>query len=223
MAVAIGLSLRGLTKAAAEVNLCRAEEVKPKVAPAKEAFEFTPEVRQAVFRAVVLSCIGLLAAHLAMYPSIARKNKHLELVKSLRPKIGLPISSLPYSKLEQTRDDLKNKLSALNLIIDKRISWTAKLNELPKLIPPGVWLTNLSFNQKILKDNKVIRSVTLRGIAYYENPGRGIEVITALVSGLNENKEFSRGFKEIKLDSMTSAQLEGMTVKDFTISCSFKE
>lgn len=220
MAVACGLGLRGLTKVAAEVNLCRVHEVEPRVVIRKEAVKFTPEIRQAVFRAVVLSCVGLLALHLAMLPGLNQKRQELSQQISLRPKIELPISSFSYTQLEKQKQELEDRLSNLSLIIDKRIFWTSKLDQLPKIIPPGLWLTDLAVAEKLLKGDRVSRSLTIKGVAYHEDPVQEIGVITKFVSRLKENNAFAQGFTEIKLDSMASAQLKEMPVKNFAISCS---
>ncbi|MBL7085391.1 MAG: pilus assembly protein PilM [Candidatus Omnitrophica bacterium] len=219
MAVAVGLALRGLTKAATEVDLYQVHEVKPEAVTVKEDLRFSAKLRQAVFRAVALSCAGLLILHLVMYRRIAEENKKLERVISLRPKITLPIASFSYPELEKVKKELENKLSILNLIVDNRIFWTNKFNELPKAIPPGVWLTELSISDKLAGGNKVSRSLVIKGVAYHEDPVQEIGRVTKFVSNLKDSEVFSRGFKEIELSSMKSGELKKMPVKDFVISC----
>ena len=219
MAVAIGLALRGRMLAPTEVNLYQVREVKPEVLPTKPGLEFTPELRQAVFRAVAISCTGLLILYLVMSHRIAQEKKQLELTISLRPEISLPIGSFSYTEIEKVKKELENKLSTLNLIIDKRVFWTAKFNELPKIIPPGAWLTNLSFTDRLSRDNRIIRSLTIKGMTYHEDSARGMGIVTKFVSNLKKNEKFFQGFTEVRLDSMTSAELKGMPVKNFTISC----
>lgn len=223
MAVAIGLALRGRVLAPTEVNLYQVREVKPEVLPTKRGLGLTPQLRRAVFRAVAISCTGLLILHLAMLRRIGQEKKQLEWTISLKPKIGLDIGSFSYAEIEKVKKELENKLSTLDLIIDKRVFWTAKFNELPKIIPPGMWLTDLSFTDELSRDNRVFRSLTIKGAVYQEDPAQGIETVTGFVSDLKENKNFFQGFTEIKLDSMTSAELKGMPVKNFTISCLFKK
>lgn len=219
MAIAIGLALRGLVKTAADVNLYRIRKVKEKISLRKEVFELTPEMRQALFRAVALSCVGLLILYLVMHHSVSRQEEELERAIDLRPKVSLPIASLSYSKVEKTRKQLEKKLSSLDAIITKRIIWTTKFNELPKIIPPGLWLTNLDFFQKLSKDNKLSWILTIEGAAYHEDAVREIGIITKFVSNLKENKVFSGDFQKIELISMTSGAIEGMPVKMFSISC----
>ena len=219
IAIAIGLALRGLVKTAADVNLYRIREAKLKVPTRKEVFEFTPEVRQAVFRAVALSCIGLLILYLVMQHFVGQEKKKLEQAISLRPKISIPISSFSFSEVEQTRKELTKKVSSLALVIDKRTFWTAKFNELPKMIPPGLWLTELTISESLSKDNKGSRFLSIKGMAYDEDPVREIGIITKFVSNLKENESFFRDFRQIKLDSMTSGEMEGRPVKRFSISC----
>ncbi len=219
MSVAIGLGLRGLSKTIAEVNLYHIREVKPKAAVTKEVFKLTAKTRQVIFRAALLSCVGLVTLHLLMYYRIGEQRKELEKVESLRPKIDLPIESLSYLEMEELRTRLENRLSVLNLIIAKRTFRTNQFNELAKIIPPDIWLTKLSFSEGLSRDNNIIRSLTIRGAAYCKDPVEEIGIVTKFVSNLKENKEFSRAFKEIKLDSVGSEELKGKSVKNFVITC----
>ena len=218
-AVPISLGLRGLVKAEADVNLLREREVKPRIAVKKGGLEFTPELRQAILRAVILSGIGLLTLYLVMLGRLFQEKKQLEEVISLRPKLSLAISSFSYADIEETKKELEKKLSTLDLVIDKRTLWTNKFNELPKIIPHGVWLNNLSITDELSRGNRVSRSLIISGTAYHENPVQEIGLVTKFASGLRENEVFARGFKEITMDGMSSAELSGMQVKKFTISC----
>jgi Tfp pilus assembly PilM family ATPase len=219
IAIAIGLALRGLVKTAADINLYRIRKAERKVPAGKKALEFTPEMRQAVFRAVILSCIGLLILYLAMQHFVGQEKEKLEQAISLRPKISIPISSFSFSEVEQTREELTKKVFSLASIIDERTLWTPKFNELPKMTPPGLWLTELNISESLLKDNKVSRFLSIKGMAYDEDPVREIGMITKFVSNLKENESFSRDFRQIKLDSMASGKMEGRPVKIFSISC----
>lgn len=219
MAVAIGLGLRGLTGAGTKVNLYQVREVKPEVMLAKEALKITPQIRQAIVRALTLSCVGLVIVYLVMQQRLAKENKELDFVLSLRPKIDLPVSTFSYEKLEELKKELEGKLSVFSLIIDNRVFWTDKFNELPKIIPPGMWLTDLSIRDGLSKQNKTDRSFVIKGTAYHEDPVQEIGIVTKFVSNLKESSIFSQGLAQIKLDAMTSAELRKMPVKNFTISC----
>lgn len=223
MVLAIGLALRSLVKGVAEVNLSPfgpvAPTLLPTAKPLRKLFEFTPEIRQAVLHAGALSCIGLLILHLVMSFRVNTEEKELERIVSLRPEISLPADTLTSAAIEKKKEEFKSRLSDLDFIIEKRVFWTTKFNELPKVVPPGVWLRNLSLSDELARGNKFNRSLDIKGTAYHQDPARQIEIVTKLVSNLKENQKFSQGFKEIKLDSMTGAEVGGRAVKNFNISC----
>lgn len=219
MAVAIGLTLRGRTRRVQEVNLLQVRKVEPAVSTAKEFLELTPQIRRAIVRALVVSCIGLMLLYVATYRQVFQKRKELKQKISLRPTVHLPISSFSFSELQDLEKELTEKLSSLVLIIDKRILWTIKFNELSKIIVPGLWLTDLYFSEEITKDNRANRSLNIKGVAYHEDPVQEIGMITKFVSNLKENKGFSDGLGEITLESMASVQLQEKVVKEFSISC----
>jgi len=221
MAIPIALALRGLTKTAVEVNLYQVRKVKPKAAVTKEAFKFTPGLCRTLFRAIAISCIGLLILHMALLRRVTQERRRLGLLISLRPKVDLPVSVFSSARLDEKKKELENKLSTLKLIIVERIFLTDKFNELPKIIPPGVWLTNLSFSDKSSGDGKIARTLNISGVAYHKDSAQEIEIISKFVSNLKGDEAFSRGFKEIKLGAMSSSELKGILVKRFTIACSF--
>jgi Tfp pilus assembly protein PilN len=220
MAVAIGLALHNLTRTATEVNLCRVAGPKPEIVFTKEGLKFTPAIGRAMVRAIMISGIGLLLLHLAMWFPVSQEKRRLGQAISLRPELGLTLGDASYEEMKEIKKELQKKAAVLNVVIDKKIFLTAKFNELPRIIPPGVWLTDLSLNESLFQGKGVKRSLTIRGMAYHQDPMRGIGMVTKFVSNLKENETFSRGFKEIKLDSMTSVELEKKTVKNFAISCS---
>jgi Tfp pilus assembly PilM family ATPase/Tfp pilus assembly protein PilN len=222
MAVAIGLALHNFTNVAPKINLCRTHAAKPKVEITKESFDFTPAVRQVALQAIILSCIGLLILFFTMNQRLVQQRKELERIISLRPKIRLAIATYSYEGIEKVKKELERKLSFLRFIIDKRIFWTDKFSALPKIIPSGAWLTNLSLSERIVDNDKLRRSLTIKGVAYHDDPVQEIGIITKFISSLQENKEFSQGFAEIKLDSMSSAELKEKLVKNFIVSCSGK-
>jgi len=223
MAVALGLALRGMGPAATEVNLYQFREVKPQAAlTAKEVLAFTPEMRQALIRSATLSGIGLAILYLIMLSPIARERKKVKEIMVVRPKISIPVEGFTYSDLEKIEKDLERRLSVLDLLVGKDVFVTDKFNELPKIIPPGIWLTNFSFSDRFTRDGRINRSLTIRGVAYHENPVREIGLVTKFVSNAKANANFAKGFQDIKLSSMTASELKGMPVKDFTISCTTK-
>jgi hypothetical protein len=222
MAVAIGLALRLFHRGIAEVNLIREHrEHKAAKAPvaAREVFQFTPAVRKAAVRAASLSCIGLLIVFFVSYRGIIEEKQKLEQVISARPEISLPIGSFSYERIQQVQLELEQKLRALDLIIDQRVFWTDKLNEIPRLIPEGVWLTNLSFNDEFSQNSGIQRRLTIRGSAYHRNPVQEIAIVTRFAADLKQSQKFARGFAEIQLESMDSAQIQGKPIKNFTIIC----
>lgn len=221
MAVAIGLGLRKLVLAPNEVNLYRVRKVKAEVAPPaskEQVFKFTPELRYTAYRAIKVSCVGLLILYLLMFYRISEQKKELEQIIALRPKVAMDAKGLSYEDIEKARKELQDKVSSLDLLITDRVFWTNKFNELPRIIPPGAWLTDLSFNDRVSK-NKVNRSLTIKGIVHHEDHAQEVRVITNFVSSLKENQNFFEGFEEIELESMDSIEVQGTPVKNFTIIC----
>lgn len=217
--VAIGLALRSFTKAVTGVNLYEVSEAKAKPLAAKELFTFTPEIRRAAFIATGISCASLLLLHLAMFRQVAQERKELKEVIALRPEINLSMDLSSYADMKAARERIEEQLTVLDKVINQRIFLTAKFNELSAAIPENAWLTDLTFSDDLSRDNKIKRSLTIKGVAYHQDPGQVIGIITKLVSKLKDNRDFSQGFTEVKLDSMASTKVGELPAKRFVIIC----
>jgi len=219
MSIAIGLGLRGTARTVSELDLSRPRKPQAKIWVTKWGIEFTPEVGRAIIQATALSCVVLLGLYFLMNYDINKRKEQLEQIVSSGLKLDSARAPLSQAKLEELEQELSKKLHSLASIIDKRTIWTSKFNELPKILPEGAWLTELSCSEQLSKNNKFTRSLKLKGVVYNQDPTQEVGIITNFVSDLKANKEFALGFQAITLDSVTSAEFEGEPVKRFEISC----
>jgi Tfp pilus assembly protein PilN len=216
MGVALGLSLRDIAKDVPGVNLCKSHELKAKMGEVKlESVKLTPEVQKSIKQAIAVAAVVLVGLHIFMYRNTNTERAKLDQVLMARPQVALAVSSLSYEEIESAKLQMDKKLLNLSKIIDRRIFWTEKLNELPKLLPPGVWLVELAIIDEVAQ----AKTLMVKGIAYHEDPVQEIGLITKLVANMRANQAFSRGLNDVTLGPMTSQDLQGMTAKSFSIYC----
>ncbi len=99
-------------------------------------------------------------------------------------------------------------------IIKKRSYLTPLLDALPRIIPKGMWLVNLS-----LKEGKEKTELLLEGTAYLGDADKELGLINTLISDLRANLTFSRYFKEVNLVSTKLDNSRKINVTNFTVSC----
>ena len=138
--------------------------------------------------------------------------KDLQNLINMRPAVSTVSANLGYEELVAINSTYKKKIETADNIIRKRLSLTALFDALPRVIPKGLWLVNLSFEKKEGKAELI-----LEGMAYSGDQGE--ELVNLFVSRLKENPAFAKSFKEISLVSTERSQRKKIGITTFKISC----
>lgn len=184
----------------------------------------------AVFGVVIAIQIVLLL--IAMYS----KNSFAQLDRKYK-------TILPEKKqvaaLNSRLNTLQTKTGAINELMLKRFNWTKKLNDLSDSMTPGIWLTELSYEEKVVEKPVMLKAKTKNGpaqmtmersvaryliLAGYAS-SRGEEATAAVgkfIKSLKDNRNFFADFGEIELGSIQSDRIEEQDVMNFRITCLFK-
>lgn len=218
LAICAGLALRGLVRPAVMVDLLlRKEAVRiPRPLP-KEV------IRKAASIEIVCCGLLLLSIYLGMYVRMAKVNNELDELRAGRPLVTtkLEVDQMSPADLEGAQGRLKENLTALQTIIDGRVYWTAKLNELAKVLPEGTWLNRIDLKEEVQKRGwEVSRSLTLEGGAFSTDKSEEMGLVNRLLANLKEDEIFFEGFQRIKLSSITKARIGEFEVTAFSLTCS---
>lgn len=216
LAVACGVALRKLVKPKVGLSLL----------PGKRA-EAAPLPREAVRRAaiaeVVVGGLLLLVIYFGMFTQMARVKGELAEVVAARPlvKTELVVDKMLSRDLEAARGELEHQLSMLRVSIKERVYWTTKLNELARLLPKGVWLSRLTFDEKLDElRRKIVRSLVIEGGAFSKDKSEEMELVERVAARLKEDRLFFKGFGELKISSIEKGTRGEFEVTNFRLSCS---
>lgn len=213
--IAIGSALRGLISSFPEVNFYKLE--KPLLPKREEEFLKVTSVSASV------ACFLLIAFYLMMANRVTTIRNKLRSVKAEMKQSELVTDSMSRSDIETVKLNLTKRLSTFQRIISDRSYLTTKLNELPKMLPGGLWLTGISSEEKVREGGKKIsRIFRLRGVAFLGDSAKEIDSINNFISKLNEIQAFSNDFRDIKLDSITRDEIKSTPVTLFDITCSME-
>lgn len=214
LSIAIGSALRGLVRSFPEIDFYESKE-RPLLIKRKEELLKVASVSASV------ACFLLIAFYLMMANRVATMKNKLHSVKSELKQSELVTDLMSRPDLETLKINLIKKLSTFQKIISDRSYLTTKFNELPRLLPDGLWLTGISSEEKMEEeDKKISRFFRLKGIAFLGDSAEEIGSINNFVSKLNESQVFSKDFREIKLNSITRDELKSTPVTIFDITCS---
>lgn len=129
-------------------------------------------------------------------------------------------------KLNEQRDKLFKRLTFLGEFTEKKFLWSEKLDRIAELIPEGAWLTDLSFEKKVsitdIEGNRSMEEksvISIKGRAVAPIIQEAVELVGNFRDQLAKDKSFSRGFKEIKLNSLTKGVIANRDIMNFEFYC----
>jgi len=198
-----------------------------------------------------IGVIGLLVlAYFILFAAAAYSNN---ILKQLSKKnTGLLPLVRESETLKSRRDTMLKKVNTINELMVKRFSWARKLNALSDSMAPGVWLTDISYDesitertvarppahpmiaipkqklpqlplqQEVITEKVVVRYLVMSGCASSRGE-EGAAVVGRFIKSLKENPDFYTDISDIALGSIKSDKIEDQEVMRFKITCAFKD
>ncbi|MFA6321030.1 MAG: hypothetical protein WCY36_04145 [Candidatus Omnitrophota bacterium] len=136
------------------------------------------------------------------------------------------------------------KSAAIDSLMANRFSWSRELNSLSDSMVPGIWLTELSYNEKLSEVSVQVKSLAARtggkkelsrtetkklNMRYLTISGyassmgeQGAALVGKFIASMKDNPAFFSDFAEIKLESITTEKVFDQEVMRFKITCLFK-
>ncbi len=141
---------------------------------------------------------------------------------------------------------INKKVSAIDELMVKRFSWAKKLNDLSESMTPGIWLTELSYTEKVIERPVVLtlkaeakakpnttssKTVIEKSLATYlvisgyaTSLGEdGTAAVGKFIKNLKDNRDFYTDFNDIELGAIKREKIEDQEVMSFKITCLFRE
>ena len=187
---------------------------------------------------IAIILIGVLLALHTLLFVIGASNKSA--VNSLSNKYNTLLPQKKESEaLKKQLDVINGKVSAIGELMVNRFSWAKQLNSLADSMTPGIWLGELSYEEKVaisqqaaspkkkgiskpVEEKVVLKYMILSG--YASSMGeQGTALIGKFIKSLKENPDFQANFSDIELGAIKSEKFQDQEVMSFKITCSFKE
>lgn len=123
--------------------------------------------------------------------------------------------------------------SAIDELMSRRFSWAKKLSALSDAMTPGIWLTELNYDERPVSGarasappdnaNGSLMGGTLALIGYASGAGeQGATLVGRLIKSLKESEPFFKDFARIDLVSVRSDKVDNNEVMKFRINCFFR-
>jgi len=144
---------------------------------------------------------------------------------------------LEAEKLKFDISQMSRKISAIDELMVKRFSWAKKLNDLSDSVTPGIWLTQLEYDERTTErpragaaakgdgrqatEKLLERYLVISGAASSMGE-EGTALIGRFIEKLKENPSFYSDFSDIELGSIRREQAGNQEIMTFKITCLFK-
>jgi len=183
-----------------------------------------------IFVAVQIAVFGLGILGDAALRSLDKKYKDILPAKTEADKLSAQASIM------------SNKVKAIDELMVKRFSWAKKLGSLNDAVTPGIWLTQLEYDEKLVERPRAGASNAQKGRESQGKPAmekilqrylvisgaassmgeEGTALIGRFIKSLKDNESFYSGFSDIELGNIRREQVSGQEIMNFKITCLFK-
>ena len=179
---------------------------------------------------IVLFFIGINSSE--AFKNLSRKNNSL-----------LP-GKREYEALKAEVDIANKKAAAIDALMANRFIWAKKLNDLGDSMTQGIWLTDISYEEKpsevtvqikvppphdsgkkeaVKTETRKLNVRYLNISGYASSIGeQGTALVGKFIQDMKNNPSFYSDFSEIKLESIKSEKFLDQEVMVFKITCLFK-
>ena len=194
------------------------------------------ELPDIAFLPIIAGLLGIIiVTHLSLGLAVTLKARTLKRLQAKWEEILPDKEKADELKYELTA--MRDKIEAIEELVEGRLSWAKKLSDLSDAMIAGVWLSRLWLEKKvILQDVEVggdkessapefrktiIESLHLNGSVFTAG-GEETAAVGKFIRSLKVNRGFFYDFKEIETASIQRTKLEESEVMDFELICHFK-
>jgi hypothetical protein len=193
-----------------------------------------PKISIGYFPAI-FSAIGLLAAVYGIVFAMININKSAYEKMSREWKVSEP-EKKAIEVIRSKNLEIASHVDSIEGLMDEKVFWYRKLNQLSDLIIPGVWYTKIAIDKKItlIEEEPEPGKKKRRGIAKKKQhispylaiegevssmQGEDIAILGKYIDKLKQNEEFFADFTNIELDSTELHTILEKDVMKFRINC----
>lgn len=172
--------------------------------------ELAPGVNRFLY-IVPLIFVLLITAHIFLFIAIFFMSRQLS---SMNNKwLGLEPQRKMIEEVNNNLSMLSEENRLIQQLMDQRINWSQKLNELSTNLPPRIWFNQISFSGK-----RFVLDGSLVPLSKDE-----MNLIKEFMDNLKKDKDFMSDFTSFQLGSMQSRSVSELKISDFTLEGALKK
>lgn len=201
------------------VNLMSSESVQAS-APVMSWDDEKKYLQDLATKGIIGAGAVLLVIFLILNQWVSSKQTALTRLAAVYPASKTASISEPLAELKAKELTLMGKMSFVNNFFDKRTYLTPALNELPRLIPANVLLTQMKYDSSPADNGFTASTLHIEGfLLTMDAAGKELSSVNKIVQLLSDSKEFKSGFDSIKIGSTKRVTFKGAPVTRFSLDC----
>ncbi|MBI4597263.1 MAG: pilus assembly protein PilM [Candidatus Omnitrophica bacterium] len=170
------------------------------------------------FAAVSIAVIALISAWAFFAQQDAEGERALAQKRRSRPDVGFGLAALEQQALTPLMQQASEQARVLAALVDQRSGVAAKLDVLARLLPDGVWLTGVAFEDRPDPTGRGQSTLRVSGACYLDDPGRQDEVIRNFESRVKSQAAFGSAGVEKIHDQVERRNQQEYTYRTFELN-----
>ncbi len=209
-AAAAGVALGGLRGGRPPLELlARAAAPRSAMSSPSALLAQSPQLVKALARPVaiqlgvalgVLACMGVVT-----HRQVADANARASRVVRTVPDVGWGLQATARPELETRQQQINVRLGFLRAATQQRVFVVEKLDALAKLLPDGVWLEQVEYQDKLEQTGRTEPSLVIRGACFLPGEGDSLRAVSTLLQRLKQDAGLLRGFATAQISQTMEA------------------
>lgn len=229
-ASAAGVLSAAKTRRAASLDFLNRTRAKPALSAAKTA-KAIPDLSgvlaslktpQAFVLGSVLAGL-LLCVWFIGGGGVDAKRRQLQKLVESASQVGWGLDGMKREELEPVAAKIKPPLALLNQLMDRRVSVAAKLDALARSLPDGVWLTGVTYEDRMEGSAKQqMMRLLVKGACFLGEDGQELSAIQDMESRIKQDPRFFQGFNDGRLEEVAAQKdaQRSYSYRTFQLKCS---
>ena len=167
------------------------------------------------FKFIFLGALAVSLPYIIEYYKSKPVQEMINAAKAARPAVVAVSPEENFDTLASFDQKYSEKINAVRAVLGNRRFLTVSLDIIPRCIPKGVWLKDMSYG----KEGKDAVLLTLEGSAYLGDNDKERDAVNKFMNELKNNAVFSNIFQDVHIVSMGQGQAENILLTNFVISC----
>jgi Tfp pilus assembly PilM family ATPase len=139
---------------------------------------------------------------------------------SLRPDVAAEVNAMSTEEVTAFKEKVERQMNLLKTAIEQRVRVAAKLDAVARELPDGIWLTNVSFENRMDEAGKSRFQMMVRGACYLGEAGQELGAIQRFGERVKRNQSFISGFSLAQVEQINAQVSPTMhEYRSFQLNC----